>query len=101
MRRFFYVIFGIVLLGVAGAFVMSRLSEEPDLISKYEQKITGEAPAFENAPRTRSAQPSTRSLGGDDSSQELELFQMALDVGNLLVGVIGIYLAFFGGRGRR
>ncbi len=97
--RYVYLLIGLVMVAGAAWFMVHRLNQEPDLVQKYERIIQGESPAktAEAEKRTRSASP--QSGGGGD---EVQLFQMALDVGNLVVGIIGIILMLRSmGGGRR
>lgn len=123
MLKAIYVLIGVLLFGGAVGFMGYRVAKEPDLIAKYEWMLDENAAkpdAVEKLelPRTRSATPSPDAAG--DGPYELQterraedrqrpsadvnnvkLFEYALDVGNILVGLIGIYLALTNMRGRR
>lgn len=115
MRRIAYVFVGIVLFAAAAGVLGYRLVNEPAFLERYSWVIGEENAASpqQHAPEAMSPQggdrPSmqTQARRGDDrrSPREqlnnMKFFELGLDVANVLVGVIGIYLTLSGIRMRR
>ncbi|MEO1207661.1 MAG: hypothetical protein AAFV45_15140 [Pseudomonadota bacterium] len=116
MAKAFWIFLGLLLIAGAIGAMGYRLTQSPDLLSKYERMIetqTEPAPTT-SAPKTRSATPQEVAPQGADGIQSdapvastekrvdnFKMLEIALDVGNILVGLIGIYLAVSGMRMRR
>ncbi|MEO1281073.1 MAG: hypothetical protein AAFV69_04985 [Pseudomonadota bacterium] len=116
MAKAFWIFLGLLLIAGAVGALGYRFQQEPDLLSKYERMIEPEvtqAPA-PTAPQTRSATP--QDVGPEGAIEprseapvaaakkrvdNVKLLEIVLDVGNILVGLIGIYLAVSGMRMRR
>lgn len=99
VMRYVYLLIGLLMVAGAVGFMFYRMDQEPDLVSKYERMIQGESTVKTSEVERRTRSPSASRGGGD--SESVEMFQMALDVGNLVVGLIGIFLAVSSMRGRR
>ncbi|MEL7048529.1 MAG: hypothetical protein AAFO75_06130 [Pseudomonadota bacterium] len=118
MAKAFWIFMGAVLFLGAVGFLGYRYTQSPDLISKYERMMAPEE-VSEAKPKTRSVTPAP--VAPDDGPQvdysrqadsplpssetsrfdKIRILEIALDAGNILVGLIGIYLAVSGMRMRR
>lgn len=116
MRKVWYILLGLVLVGVGAGALYYRYMQNPEILSRYESIITGEKEAEPPPPpaKKRSASPADDQLeryapgGGEpsayglpDRSHGFSAFEVILDVLNVLVGLIGIVLTFTGMRMRR
>lgn len=114
MRRIAYVFVGVVLFAAAAGVLGYRLVNEPAFLERYSW-LAGE----ENAAQPQPAPEAMRPQGGDERSMQtqarrgddrrspreqlnnMKFFELGLDIANVLVGVIGIYLTLSGIRMRR
>lgn len=97
--RYVYLLIGLLMIAGAIGFGVHRFVQNPDLMAKYERIIQGESSA-----KVSGIEKNTRSVtrsSGSTESDGVQYFQMALDVGNLVVGLVGIFLALTSMRGRR
>ena len=93
MRRLLFVLLGLVLLGGAIGTFSYRWFVEP---SRTTQVIRPGA-----APSTRGATEAQRRDPRGQQVSAYNTFEIALNVANLVVGVVGIWLAVSGVRARR
>lgn len=109
MRKTLFIILGLLLvLGAAGAFAYRTMQPAADQwavrgIERSVPEAAGDRPRA-NAPRD--GQPEAfRNKGGEGRSGgrggNWRLVEIALDALNILVGVVGIWLAVMGGRMQR
>ncbi|MCH9808761.1 MAG: hypothetical protein K0U74_13620 [Alphaproteobacteria bacterium] len=117
MRKTFYVVIGLVIIAVSAGGMWYRINNDPGAARRFDwamEKIgvgqdvnaNRQAP---DAPAGRSGRLSeheARSKRREDRRErrqnrdQLELFKLGLDLANIVVGLIGIYLAYSGMRMR-
>ncbi|MEQ8825315.1 MAG: hypothetical protein RIC14_13175 [Filomicrobium sp.] len=117
MNKSVVFLIGLLVFAAAAAGLYYRLSNDPNTVSRYNWALeqVGIPNAFGPAP-TDSEQtelaPESRSLQKREDRAErrrdraeyrdrLELFKLGLDLANVLVGLIGIYLALTSMSARR
>ena len=108
MRRLTYLIVGVVLLAAAAGVLGYRLMNEPAWQERYAWLLERESAAEAVRPQGGdNAQVRSMARRGEDrqSAREqlnnMKLLQLGLDIANVLVGIIGIYLTLSGMRMRR
>lgn len=112
MRRFAYVFVGLILFAAAAGVLGYRLMNEPAWQERYAWLMGKENAASPQDPAAEAMRPQ----GGDDAQMrslarrgedrrsardQFKLLQLGLDIANVLVGVVGIYLTLNGMRMRR
>lgn len=108
MRKFAYVFVGVVLFAAAAGVLGYRLMNEPAWQERYAW-LMGQDPAAETIRPQGGDNAEVRGLArrGEDrqSAREqlnnMKLLQLGLDIANVLVGIVGIYLTLSGMRMRR
>lgn len=114
MSKTFLFVIGLLVFVVAAGGMWYRLADDPNAGRRYDWALeqigvrkNSAAPSDAEAPGGRS-----RSLSQDTQTDRpsrtrvqqqngLELFKLGLDLANVLVGLIGLYLAMSGMRMRR
>lgn len=103
---------GLLMLAVAAGAMWYRISEDPNAARRYDWAleqigVREKSAAPVEGAQDRSAERSLRSTDRpaelaerEDTQQYTEMLKLGLDVANLLIGLIGIYLAVSGMRGR-
>ena len=116
MSKTFLFLIGILVFAVAAGGMWYRIAGDPGAGQRYDwaleqigvrQQTAAPIDAEDARDRTSAASPKTanaeRSAKRQERRQEreqTELFKLGLDLANLLVGLIGIYLAVSSMRGR-
>lgn len=93
MRRFLFVILGLALLGGAAYFAAGRFGMLPPgigLPGTVAQRAPGAAPGV-----------SAQRRNTDTGTSSVQTFEMALNVANVLVGILGIWMTMRGMRADR
>lgn len=92
MRKFLFVVLGLALLGGAVFFAAGRFGYLPPgvgLPGTVAQRTTGASPGAVGQRRN------------DSGSNSLQTFEMAINVANVLVGILGIWMTMRGMRAER
>ena len=107
MRRLGYILLGVVLLAGAAGVLGYRLQNEPSLTARYSWLAGEENTARPTAPATESFSASRREDGREfrrsprDEGSSMKLVELGLDVANVVVGLVGIWLTLSGMSMRR
>ena len=108
MRKFALILIGIVLIAACVGYVGWRIHDDPNLLERYERSFSG---AVENqsdgsvdaGPDTNNEDGAARAARSAEQKaprNALKLFEIVLDFANVIVGLIGIWLAVSGMRMR-